>query len=129
MPPETEPVELNLDDFIKNELDKIITTFDGDVTIEDIADKEQNEFVDANDTFEVPLSEPDTSADITGDLQAGAKEGTLITDQERDADPDNDLAIDLLSEDDSNKKVKFSDINMGNTVSFLDLVYLFRCRY
>lgn len=89
------------------------------IELQDIADIEQNEFEDANESFEVPLSEPDTQAD-TGVLQAEATEVPLITDQEGEyADPENDLGNDLLSEDDSNKKVKFSDINMGNTVSIL----------
>lgn len=130
-PPDAEPITQNLDDFIKNELDKIINSFEGDIptdienqTIQDntefenVADKEANEFVDANDAFEVNINEAQAGSEVWQD-SSESKEGTLNTDQEKDDNPDNEIINDILFEDDSNKKVKFSDVNMGNTVSVL----------
>lgn len=139
-----EQFEGNLDDFIKNELENIINGFDGDNPTEakdtdfteiqdqseqnkipetEVTDNEPNEFVDAND-FNLPIKGSENNADteILED-SSEVKESIPITDQEQYADksiePENDAVNHKLSEDDSIKKVKFSDINMGNIVTKL----------
>lgn len=139
-----EQFEGNLDDFIKNELENIINGFDGDNPTEakdtdfteiqdqseqnkipetEVPDNEPNEFVDAND-FNLPIkgSENNDDTEILED-SSEVKESIPITDQEQYADksiePENDAVNHKLSEDDSIKKVKFSDINMGNIVTKL----------
>lgn len=139
-----EQFEGNLDDFIKNELENIINGFDGDTPTEakdtdfteiqdqseqnkipetEVPDNEPNEFVDAND-FNLPIkgSENNDDTEILED-SSEVKESIPITDQEQYADksiePENDAVNHKLSEDDSIKKVKFSDINMGNIVTKL----------
>lgn len=139
-----EQFEGNLDNFIKNELENIINGFDGDNPTEakdtdfteiqdqseqnkipetEVTDNEPNEFVDAND-FNLPIKGSENNADteILED-SSEVKESIPITDQEQYADksiePENDAVNHKLSEDDSIKKVKFSDINMGNIVTKL----------